>query len=751
MRKYFIYLLALFAITACSDYDEYGHNATQKGSFKFGTSADLLKLQDDSTSIAGTLEITANSPSVELKWNVPLNCNLDTTVTELKLENGKAQLPIKWASQLKDGNYGPMTSAYSAGVLITAGNNKKYVPLIWADEVDTVKVMEYIQINTRAGQVAMPTAEELFKFHSPNPLSLHVDTCGDIRIEHRGRCYVDYSGFEEDSDYDKYHLDLSGIASQYFEGITTLPVRWTQEGASELEFMGYIKLFTNMGITKFAYIQYTKPVPKQWEFIKCIPDSLSILPAKGAIIVAVAETNCAWSVKYYNDDGDDIEADNPAGELREQSLSLIIPDNNNLERRNIHVDVFKEGALERRLRYTQSGSEGIFAIKSVSPAVGTHLKVAKDTVKVQVETSRNWWIRLGGTKYDILANNSEGKIAIPENTSSSTREIVVTVGYDDTLVETYVYTQDFGSELVYDRWDETDEIPVDGGTYAFHFSGSYVGNLQIRALVGDKVIVTGPVTPGKDPTITIPNNYMSIETRYWTFEYNGPDGWKKIEGVTVKQLGATITYEILPTTAIPREGNITSGIFSGTYRGTIKMKAESGDELLKENNGNCPGTISLEIPAMADTATVDRTVKFSYSYDGGNTWVYMGTRTQLVGSLTVGTIMPDDVTIPAGGKEYDCSFTGTYSGNIIFRARVGDRELVRETGKAPVLIKLLIPKNEDNEKRTVVFEYSKDNGKTWTYIDDKDQTFDIKIDSGDNNVGDFEDKGDITGGIGGDI
>lgn len=751
MRKYFIYLLALFAITACSDYDEYGHDASQNGNLKFGTSADLLKLHDDSTSIAGILEVTANSPSVELKWNVPFNCNLDTTVTKIKLENGKAQLPIKWASQLKDGNYGPMTSAYSAGVLITAGNDRKYVPLIWADEVDSVKVMEYVKISTRAGEIEMPTVDNQIIFDSENPLPLDKDTCGDIKIRFIGRCFIDYSEFEEATEFDKFHLDLTGLPTQVGGGKWSLPIRWTPEGAPEKAFGGHLKLTTTAGFTKFAYMTYTPPAVKVWEFKKCIPDSLSILPANGASVVAVAKTNYAWSVKYRNEDGSLIEADSPSGKLHEQSLYLGIPDNDKLESRTILVDVYSEDSLKRTLKFTQSGIQGTFVVDSVKPTVGTHLKAGKDTVKVYVNTSRDWWIRLGATKIDFLANNGEGKIEIPANTGSTTKEVVITVGYDDTLVETYVYTQDFGSELIYEDWDKPNIIPVEGGTYAFHFSGSYVGNLQVRAKVGDEVFVTGPETTGKDPTITIPNNYMSLETRDWTFEYNGPDGWKEIENVVAVQSGAAISFEVLPSAAIPREGNTTSGIFSGTYRGAVRMKAESGGKLLKENHGNCPGTISLDIPAMPDTATVDRTVEFCYSYDGGNTWVSMGTRTQLVGSLIVGSIMPNDEKIPAEGKDYSCSFSGTYPGTIIFRARVGDVELDRENGKAPVTMTVDVPKNEDKKKRTVVFEYSKDNGKTWTYIDNKDQTSDIKIDSGDNNVGDFEDKGDITGGIGGDI
>lgn len=752
MRKYLIYLLALFAVTACSDYDEYRHDASQSGKLEFGTSAGFLRLQDDSTRIAGTLEITANTPSVELKWNVPPVSNLDTTVTELSLENGRVQLPIKWASKLADGVYGPVNAAYSAGVLITSGNDSKYVPLVWADEVDSVKIMEQCQIMTRAGRIEMPTSDNQIIIDTPNPLPLDKDTCGTIKIRYINRCNVNFDDFSEATDFDKYHLALDKLPPQYTGSDSKIPLNWTEEGAPEIDFGGHLKLSTMTGYTKFAYITYTLPTPCEWEFIKCIPDSLSLLPAKNASVVAVARTNSEWSIRYRNEDGVEVRADAVAlPKANEQSLFIRIADNDSLRSRNILVGVYLKDSLERTLKFTQSSAQGSFNIKSVKPMEGTHLKAEKDTVIVEVDTSRDWWISYGSDKKTCLASENEGKVVVPANTGSTTKEIVVNVGYDNILVNTYVYIQDFGSELIYDSWDESGEIPVEGGTYMFHFHGSYVGNLQVRVKGGDRVLATGPATTGKDASITIPNNYLSLAKRVLTFEYYGPDGWKELKGVTATQDEAKIISQVLPSTAIPREGDTTTGIFSGTYKGTIDMKAESGGEMLKENTGNCPGSINLDIPAMPDTAMIDRKVSFFYSANGGTTWISMGSRTQLAGSLTVGSITPNDEKIPAEGKEYSCSFTGTYPGNIVFAAFIGEGELVRESGNAPVTMKLAIPKNDKKDKRTVTFKYSKDGGKHWTTITEKVQTSDIKIGSGDNNVGDFEDKGDITGGIGGDI
>lgn len=751
MRKYFIYLLALLAITACSEYDEYGNDAGRSGKLEFGTNAAFLKLQDDSTRIAGMLEITAEAPSVELKWNVCPSFNLDTTVTKLALKNGRAQLPVKWISKLSDGNYGPATSAYSGGVLITSGANSKYVPLIWADEVDSVKIMESLSVKTRAGEET-PIAPDEITILSPNPLELDKDTCGIIRFTYEGtaRASVDVVDMEELPYFDTYHLSFDAILSSYRNPPIAIPILWTDEGAPEIDFLAHVKLNTSSGFVKFAYLSYTPPSSKVWKFIESIPDTLSNLPATGATVVGIASTNRQWSLKYRSDDGSEIVSSSTGKVEGEQSLLIRIPDNETTTKRNVLVDVWSQDTLKLSLKFTQLAAMGDFTIESVKPTVAETLKAAGDTVIVNVNTTKNWWISYGGQKFNFLETDSEGKVVIPENTGSTQRQVIVTVGHDDTLVETYVYTQNFGDELQYDGSNVPSRIPVDGATYTFTFSGSYVGTLQVRAILDDgTVLISSSATAGKEVTMSIPNNYASLAERTLKFQYKkGSDEWKDLEmpvGTveTAEQEKAEIVPQVLPSTDIPREGGATSGVFSGTYRGSVKMKAVSGAVTI-EATGSSPGTVNVVIPGITDSN--DREFEFFYSTDDGTTWTTMGTRNQVAGTLIVGSITPDDKTIPAEGKAYSCSFSGTYPGTIQFQAKSGTTIFDTKSGTAPVTMTVQIPANGDKSERDVVFEYSKDGGATWIEITTKVQTSNIEIGGGDNNTGDWEDKGEINGG-----
>lgn len=751
MRKYFIYLLALFAITACSEYDEYGNDVGHSGKPEFGTSVAFLKLQDDSTHIAGTLEITANAPSVELKWNVNPSFNLDTTVTKLSLTNGKTQLPIKWASKLSDGNYGPVTSAYIGGVQISSGDDSKYIPLVWADEVDSVKIMEALSAKTRAGDLAPIATTEITI--SVNPLELDKDTCGTIKYSYNngGRSFVDFSDIASLPNFDTFHLSFDGLQPTYMSP-AEVELQWTNEGAPANPFLGHVKISTGTGADKFAYFSYTPPLAKVWQFIESIPDTLVNLPATGATVVGIANTNRQWSLKYRKEDGTEIVSSSTGKVDGEQSLLLRLPDNESATKRNILVDVLSEDSLKLTLRFIQNAAQGNFIIESVTPAVTKMLNAAGETITVKVATTKDWWISYGGTKFNFLATNSEGSVAIPANIGSTQQQAIVTVGYDNTLVETYVYNQNFGEELHYDGSNLPSLIPVDGASYMFSFSGSYVGTLQVRALLNDAtntVIVTSPATAGKEVSMAIPNNYASLNKRTLKFEYKkGAEEWKNLEmpaGTieTAEQGEAEIVPQVLPSTDIPREGGTSSGVFSGTYRGSIRMKAVSGATTV-EASGSCPGTVNVVIPGI--TGSNDRVFEFFYSTDNGTTWTTMGTRTQVAGTLVVGSITPDDRVIPAEGKPYSCSFSGTYPGTIQFRAKSGATVFDTQTGTAPVSMTVQVPTNGNKNQRDVVFEYSKDGGATWVEITTKVQTSNIEIGGGDNNTGDWEDKGEINGG-----
>ena len=731
-------------MTACNEELD-NDKSVQSSQILFSTSAKFLKLQDDSTKVAGVLEIMAPTPSVKLRWNVSPECNLDTTVTELKLSGGKCQLPIKWNNKLKEGSYGPMYSAYMAGVQISAGEDIQYVPLVWADEVDSLKLMEIIEqmpIQTRAD--ASPDVDRII-IYGDQPIRLGQDTCASFTFKFStSTCNTGKADLENDIANLGYNLDVTNVKTLYFpSGTYKIQLNWTADGAPEMDFMAHLKLYSG-GFGKYAYFQYKVPKAKEWEFLSCIPDSLSELPAKDAIVVAIANTNRGWSLKYRNEDGSEIVSNSEKDVSGEQSLLIRIPENTALTKRTILVDVYSENVLDRTLRFTQAATEGSFSIISVSPKPedGT-LSAEEQKIKVTVDTARDWWIAYGGTYYNFLASQSEGEVTIPAYAGTTNRDVVITVGYDKTLVNTYTYTQGIGDLLKYESNDMPSKIPVDGGTYTFIFSGNYIGNLQVRAVLADgTIIATSPSTTNKQPALTIPNNYTNRDERNLIFEYKkGSEDWAPLNETRVQDK-ATFLFDVLPTINIPREGTTISGVFSGTYRGTIKMKAMHGSTELVTGEGATPGSINLLIPPI--TGTEDREIEFFYQLNGETAWTSMGKRTQIAGTIIAGTVTPTG-NIPANGGTYNCSFSGTYPGDITFRAQSGAKTLATQTGRLPITFNLTIPANTETSQRNVVFEYSKD-GITWIPVETRVQTSNIPVEGGDNNVGDFEDGEHITGG-----
>ena len=746
MRKYLFYLLALFFITACND--EFGNNDLNHGEkLPFDTNAKFLRLQDDSTNVAGMLEITAKTPSVQLKWMVLPECNLDTTVTEIQLSGGRYQLPIKWAGKSKDGVYGPMSSAYIAGVQIISGEESKYVPLVWADEVDTLEIMKRVEkqnIMTRSNAGVLAT--EAITMLDPVPFQFDKDTCGKIRYASTSNLILvaraDLVTLLEENNF---NLDIKDIKANYIGNSGSLDFLWTNAGAPDIDFMGHVKLTpTGTSIGKYVYFQYKVPAPKEWQFMECIPDSLSVLPATGATVVAIAKTNRVWSLKYRKEDGGEIESKSQGTASGEQSLLIRIPDNTSLVNKTILVDVYTENQIDRTLRFTQQATEGSFTIVSVMPKPEDgELSAVEQKIKVTVDTARDWWISYDGKKENFLKNQSEGEVTIPVNDGTIPRSIVVTVGYDNTLVGTYTYTQGIGNELEYNDSDMPTRIPVDGGTYTFLFVGTYIGNLQVRAVLADGTIVaTSPSTTNKQPVLTIPNNYSSREDLNLKFEFKkGTEEWTILNETRVQDK-AIFDFDVLPTINIPREGTTVTGSFTGTFRSSIKMKAVSGGVTLVEKDGSTPGNVNLPISPL--NGTEDREIEFFYSLDNGTTWTLMGKRTQVAGTIVVGTVTPTG-TIPAEGKSYNCSFSGTYPAEITFRARTGTTELDSQKGKLPIVFELAIPANPTSAQREVIFEYSKD-GTTWVTVGTRMQTSNIPVEGGDNEVGDFDKEGDINGG-----
>lgn len=750
MRHLLSLLLFVLVFAACAD--EYGiknSNTPDANTPDANSSIDIpasfIKLQDDSSHVAGVVEINAPSSEVKLTWDVLPGCNLDTTQTRFSLQNGRGKLAVKWDKRLENGLFGPKKMTFNAGVLIESEDYKEYVQLIWADEIDSLQMNKNIHAMTRAAGGIEPRAMGF----TLDPILLPVnpgaevdgDTCA-IGILHLdgGMVFVNFADFQKLPEYNLFDFtSLQGTYSRKDD--YDLVYKWRgADRPTDPEFIGFVKFTLGSTIIRYQYLQYIAPQPDNWDFKKSIPEAVPAnkLPATGATVIVTVNTTRPWYIESDQASGSPVNsATNATGE---QSLVILISDNDDISERDVIVKVVSQGMLKETLMFKQLGREGTFDFVKSEPAEVDSLDAAGEDIKFTVNTTREtWWIKHDLETENVVDKKQEGAIHISENTSGEAKDIIVTIGYGDVTKQTFVFKQKASKDIVYTDDDLDNPIPVTGKTYTFTFTGKYLGSLQVRAKSNDNVLVTGTPTTDQHPKVTIPDNSSSLSQRDIAFEYRmGTGEWMPLpESTNRPQSKAEITSKVLPSGEIPAEGGPYSCVFGGTYNGPVVLGAIIGNDTIK-GNGTCPGAIEVSIPKL--TGTSDRQVTFIYSTDGGSSWLKIADKTQTAGTILFGSVTPDG-NIPAGGKTYNCTASGTFTGTIIFRASVGGVELVRQSSKLPKNFELAVPANE-GDVRNVVFEYSRDGGTEWHEVENRDQERNINVKPGGGIGTDDYEKGD---------
>lgn len=242
---------------------------------------DFIKLSDDSTEVAGELIIQSSLSEVSLKWNTDSVCNLDTTVTFLPVKNGRCSLPIKWKEKQESGKYGPDDIAYKAGVQVIAGEHSAYIPLIWAEKVDTAKVLESF-VKTRAVGDPLPKISQITML--PTTVTMDDAVGGTMRIGLSNVPFVimDYSEITSDM-----NIDMADMPSVITED-TNLDFKWKSGGAPSFGFSANIVAMSE-GLTQIGVVQYLKSTPQIT--ISANPTSIVLAGNQDAKAASVITTN----------------------------------------------------------------------------------------------------------------------------------------------------------------------------------------------------------------------------------------------------------------------------------------------------------------------------------------------------------------------------------------------------------------------------------------------------------------------------
>lgn len=214
--KYSCYLLSLMFMASCDN-----EQITQMETHGIEVNTEMLKLTNDETAVAGIIEIKADVPEVDLEWIVSPECKLNTQFTKLYLENGKAELPVEWLKPFEQESALDGIS-FNAGVKISAGDESKYVSLVWGSDED-VAFNNITRATINEPKVSLVTL-------NPQQIRLNYQSGGAtmVTLTNVASAIVDYSGITPAmninlGDRNLLPLTLSGSTPLVFTWLGSAP------------------------------------------------------------------------------------------------------------------------------------------------------------------------------------------------------------------------------------------------------------------------------------------------------------------------------------------------------------------------------------------------------------------------------------------------------------------------------------------------------------------------------------------------
>lgn len=735
LKRIFYLLAILLVLFSCTDNDSENPGKSYNG---LEVSTDFIKLMDDSTTIAGNLDILANASQVHLRWNVPAGCNLDTTLSVIQMSEGKATLPIKWSKVLNSGNRGPEEMAYEGGVVISTEKESKYVRLFWVEELDTAALQANPIVMTRADE-NLPNAIKIDLLPDANVV-MNQQTGGAVTVDFTGVPTVRVNASEVSSDT---HVDLTDVPLVMHEpGDVYFP--WTAEGAPNFDFVKNVRFIASSYIYKDAMLNYRVPgTPALYEFVSSAPESGSELKARDATVTVVVYTNKEWSlVSEFNafPPTEDTKAFGP----EDKTLEMRIKDNEDSQPREVVIYVKSQGVNKDTLTFTQLGAtsqSGVFEFIETAPVGGTTIPATETGIDVTVKTDQNWHVDSNvSTTANYQVTGAAAIVTetyiIPANTSKENRIVTLIIRADNAESGTTVQFIQSGTgvtpenPLHFVNVFLPDKIPATESIYTFNFKGDYTGSLRIRSKSGNQILYTeNPYEyPGIQPKGKVPANIG--EEREISFEYDKNDGnWiplpietNRIQEGSGGETGSVIAGGVIPDRELSEYGEECSCKFTGDFTGTIILRASVQGVEITRNTGKVNTTIPVTIPRLTG---LNRIITFDYSIDGGNTWNDLGNRTQVNEYIGFIDLQPSGKTMPAAGQTYTWGIEGTYSKNVTFQVSLNStdegNQIYEESAIPSHTFSVDIPENLAKQARTVIFRYKLEDDVKWTIIDVKYQ------------------------------
>lgn len=736
--KRILFLSALLlTVISCADNDSEKMERSYSG---LKVSADFIKLMDDSTNVAGNLDISTDAQQVYLRWNMPDGCNLDTTSSIIKINNGKVTLPIKWSEVQDDSSWGPTGTAYEGGVAISTEKESKYVRLFWVEELDTAAVLNNPVLMTRAGDDVPPTA--MIRLLPDGNVTMHQQTGGGVTVDFSGVISVRIDATDVTTET---NVDISDLGILMREPGDVF-FKWTAEGAPNFDFVRNVRFIASTTVYADATLNYRVPsATAYYKLVSSTPKADGILDARNATVTVVVNTNKEWSLESGLNAFPPTEDPSAFGP-EDKTLKMYIRDNVDNLPRDVTIYVKSQGVVKDTLTFTQLGALqlGVFELVKTEPAGGSTIPATETDIEVTVKTDQNWFVDCNVC--DPVFFEVTGGVAtytktikVPANTSDENRIITLRVSSGNTETEKTVQFVQSGkgsispeNPLRFLNVVLPEKLPATASIYTFNFEGDYTGNLIIRSKSGKNVLWTANpyAYPESQPKGRVPaNDGAEREVR---FEYSKGDGnWIPLPDETARlqegtgggtESGSVKAGPLTPNGIIWEYGENCSCEFTGDFTGTIILRGKVGAEELVRNTGKVNSVISVAVPQLVG---LNRVISFEYSIDNGKTWIGLGDRTQINEYVSFNDLQPSGKNMPATGQTYTWGIGGTYSKKITFQVSVNSTDegnkIYEESATPSHTFSVTIPKNPLKQARSVIFRYKLEDDVKWTIIDIKFQ------------------------------
>lgn len=654
MKKHFLWLMLLVtALWACNndmEVNDSGMNVDEETPAVKAevVNPDFIKLQDDSTQLAGNLVFTGQGESAIVRWNVTPNSNLDTMQTVVPLVDGKGNLPIKWRAKLKEGTYGPLGTAFNSGVTITTNGETRYVPVIWAAAVDTVKFKERMLAKTRAlGDGVTPRASEMKFFPTTLNLSTAIGGQANLLLKNSNLVYIDYSNILAGDNIDLTNNDNTPVSIE--DGLSKkLIFHW----APSAPLRGFSRIVTATN-DDYVVAELTLAYKLQQEpdlLVDADTIRVSAMGGEDLATVNVSTSQHTWTGTCTSTW---LHPDVLSGTAGITTITFSVDENKTNGQRLASLDLDADnGNLHQRVVVVQEASVSDLALtpENVELEVAGGSKIASIVVTTNLAswnaTSSAPWLTLSPTSGTAGSNSIA--LTAKENTTGSTRTATITVVAGNVTKTATVTQKGTDASLIVEK--ETVDLIGAGGV---NLSPMNIITNQSKwtAVSGAAWLNITPQTGAKGTTVMSftaePNTGSAKRSATVTITAGS-----LMKTITVNQevLNPSLTVSVTTIKA-----DVNGGDLSATLSSNVSWVASSDQTWLKVGVGSGePGNnISLGLSADANTATEQRTATVTITA-GSLTKTIVVTQDGFMPSLSVST---SSINVGVNGGTLDATVT----------------------------------------------------------------------------------------------